>query len=128
MKPSRSVPLSYVFPDWLRVPVLPIFVATEIRAIFPAWLFAMLLIAITPLLDDPLAPAAIVLGYGLGCTVIGSIAAGHDFMHRTLGTMLSLPVPRGRLWWTRLMVSLAGMALLARLDAPVIAAVRGANV
>ena len=33
MKPSRSVPISYVLPSWLRVPVLPIFIGTEIRAI-----------------------------------------------------------------------------------------------
>src|SRR2546427_8083389 len=115
MKPSRSVPIGYVLPNWLRVPVQPIFVATEIRAVFPAWLFAMLVVAMASLLDGWLSQSAVFLGYGLGCTAIGSIAVGHDFMHRTLGTTLSLPSPRERLWWTRLMVLLVSMVPLAAL-------------
>src|SRR6266540_3505939 len=117
MKPPRSVPISYVLPDWLRAPVLPIFVGTEIRAIVPAWLLAMLLIAVAPLLGLGNWPGhiAITLGYGLGCAALGSIAAGHDFMHRTFGMILSLPVSRERLWWTRLCVALAGMTILALL-------------
>ena len=115
MKPSRSVPISYVLPSWLRVPVLPIFIGTEIRAIFPAWLLALLLIAVAPLLGEGPAHIAVTLGYVFGCAALGSIAAGHDFMHRTLGMILSLPVSRERLWWTRLCVALAGMTILALL-------------
>ena len=105
MKPSRSVPISYVLPSWLRVPVLPIFIGTEIRAILPAWLLALLLIAVAPLLGEGPAHIAVTLGYVFGCAALGSIAAGHDFMHRTLGMILSLPVSRERLWWTRLSVA-----------------------
>src|SRR5438046_8173463 len=91
MKPSRSVPISYVLPSWLRVPVLPIFIGTEIRAIFPAWLLALLLIAVAPLLGEGPAHIAVTLGYVFGCAALGSIAVGHDFMQRTLAMILSLP-------------------------------------
>jgi hypothetical protein len=115
MKPSRTVPIAYILPDWMRAPVLPIGVGNEIRALFPAWLFSFLLVAIGPWLGDPLGPVAIMLGYGLGCAALGSIAAGHDFMHRTLGITLSLPVSRERLWLTRMSTAGAGMIPLGAL-------------
>ena len=112
MKPRRSVSIAYLLPNWLQMPVLPIVVGNEIRAIFPAWLAAMLLVGAARLLGKGMDQHAVVVGYGFGCTALGSIAAGHDFTHRTLGAMLSLPFPREQLWWTRLAVSLAGMAPL----------------
>jgi hypothetical protein len=115
MKPPHSVPISYILPGWLRTPVLPIEVGTEVRVIFPAFLLAVALVVAARLLGEGLGQFVSLLGYGFGCTAMGSIAAGRDFVHRTVGSILSLPCSRTRIWWTRLWVSLAGMVPLAAL-------------
>jgi hypothetical protein len=111
MRAERNLPLSFLLPNWVNAPVLSVVVANEIRAVFPAWVILMLVTALGFLPRD-LGISFAVLAYTLGCSAIGSIAAGHDFTHRTLSATLSQPFARERLWRIRMRIAFAGSFLL----------------
>ncbi len=82
----------------------------EARTLLPAW-SAVAGLMVAPLLlqlRDPLAYS--LPAYIFGCALLGPVCIGHEFHHRTMGLLLSQPVPRRRLWSEKLAV--LGTALL----------------
>jgi hypothetical protein len=98
----------------------------EVRAILPALLLGALLglLAILPMRNRELSDGNFIsltftftlLLYPLACSGIGALAFGHDYIHRTLGSFLSLPIPRSKIWWMRLRISFLAMLPLAFLQ------------
>jgi len=98
----------------------------EVRAILPALVLGTLLglLAIFPMRNRELSDGNFIslpftftlLLYPLACSAIGALAFGHDYIHRTLGSFLSLPVSRSGIWWMRLRISFLAMLPLAFLQ------------
>ena len=100
-------------------------VTKEIRALWPIWVPSMLLICVDALAGDwwlapswrlTIASSAGVAGYVLGSVAVGAQAMGHEYTHRTLGTLLAQPRDRRRLFamkLTVLAVMLGALAVLA---------------
>jgi len=112
MKPSRSLPITLTLPNWFPLSLPSIFVAKELRAVLPAAFFGVVLATLACIADRRLG-LLVEFAYGISCAAIGSIAAGHDFIHRTLGTTLALPISREKIWRTRLFISFLAMLPLA---------------
>jgi hypothetical protein len=94
-------------------------IAKEFRALLPAWAAAAVAMAACAVVPD-LRPFGIA-AYFIGAATLGAMSMGHEYSHRTVGLMLTLPVSRGRLLVTKLVVLAALLlllALLARLIMP----------
>ena len=83
-------------------------VAKEIKLLLPAYLAALLL-TVAPMWIMPanyfrdLVPLCAVL-FLLGELVLAVTSFGREFSLGTFATLLALPVNRGRLWWTKVIV------------------------
>src|SRR5215469_10188307 len=97
----------------------------EIRLVLPAWILAMFL-AIIPAwiagsvwnLNDSVSvwqsgfwlEAVVPLIFALGLLLLGLSPFGQEFSQGTFTVLLSQPVDRSRVWWTK--ISLAAAAFL----------------
>lgn len=94
-------------------------IVKECRALLPAWAAAAGAILLCALFRD-LSPFG-VPAYFIGAVTLGAMSMGHEYSHRTMGLMLTLPVARSRVLLTKLAVLAAMLmllALLARLVIP----------
>lgn len=81
----------------------------ETRALLPMWAAVAALIALPFLLRTEQPMSYAIAAYWFGCAVLGPVCIGHEFQHRTMGLLLSLPVSRRRLWWEKMAVLGAAM-------------------
>jgi hypothetical protein len=95
VKPARTDPIVIVLPDWFRA---PIDVSKELHVMLPIALCGLLAMLVSPTIGG----FFFLVPYSVTCCAVGAMAIGHDFTHRTFGTILVLPVPRQRLWWSRI--------------------------
>lgn len=102
MKPATGASLSYLLPGWLRAPVLSYAVAKELRVLLPGWLMCLGVMILGPMLSRDFGQEMIVLAYVFGCVVLGALSVGHEYTHHTLNTLLAQPVPRERIYLTKL--------------------------
>jgi hypothetical protein len=80
--------------------LLPLPIAKEVRALLPAWLVCVVVVAGAGELADqhrtfqtwPL------LACLMGSAALGALSVGHEYSHRTLAVLLSQPAGRGRLF------------------------------
>jgi hypothetical protein len=96
-----------------RARLLPLDVTKEIRALLPVWLACVTTIGAAAIFTSGRALTGVtqgtilragVLAYILGCAALGATAIGHEYSHRTLPLLLSLPASRRRLFTVKLMV------------------------
>jgi len=84
----------------------------EFRALLPIWLAAaaaMLLAHASGRAYEFLGAAA----FWLGAATLGAFSIGHEYVYRTVGLVLTLPIPRSRLWASKLVVLAAFVTSLA---------------
>ena len=89
----------------------------EVRALLPAWSACALAIIASRWQVRPVGGLT-VPAYVIGTAGLGAWAVGHEYAHGTLTSLLTLPVPRGRSWATKLAVlapMLAGLSALGML-------------
>lgn len=97
--------------------------AKETRALLPIWMACVLTGSVAAFMDG-VARDLSVGAFGAGMIALGAYSIGHEYVHRTLGLMLTLPAERRRVFVVKLVVlgamvlSLAGYASLLRLFAP----------
>lgn len=93
-------------------------IAKEFRALAPAWAaVACAMVASTQLRD--LRPFG-VPAYFIGAAALGAMSVGHEYSHRTLPLLLTLPIARRRLLLTKLTVLAVSLLLLAGLATRVV--------
>jgi len=95
-------------------------IAKELRALVPPWAAASAAVVACALVRD-LYPFAIP-AYFIGAATLGAMTMGHEYNHRTLPLLFTLPVSRHRVLLTKLAVlgvSLLLLAAVARLVLPV---------
>ena len=100
-------------------------IAKELRALLPAWAAAASALIACGLTRD-LYPLAIP-AYFIGAASLGAMSVGHEFAHRTMPLMLTLPVTRRRIVLTKLVVLGALLLLLASVAVVVLPAWREAH-
>jgi ABC-type transport system involved in multi-copper enzyme maturation permease subunit len=88
-------------------------IAKELRALFPALAAASAAIGSCALLRD-LYPFG-VPAYFIGAATLGALTMGHEYSHRTLPFLLTLPVSRHRVLLTKLVALGTSLLLLAML-------------
>src|SRR4051812_43220443 len=76
----------------------------DLRALLPLWAACIATMIGGRLAGGEYLDFSIV-GYLLGSAAIGAWSIGHEYAHRTLGTLLTLPVPRWRIWLWKLEVT-----------------------
>ena len=86
--------------------------AKEFRAVGPVWGAAVVGLWAASFPDSPLVYAGVAL-YFIAAAGMGAFSIGHEYAYGTLGYALSLPVPRRRIWLTKLAVLLPMLAALA---------------
>jgi hypothetical protein len=95
-------------------------IAKELRALLPLWAAAAAAMVLSALIRD-LRPFN-VPAYFLGAIVLGAMAIGQEYSHRTMGVLLMQPVSRARMLLTKLSVLAAlllGLLLLSFAALPV---------
>jgi hypothetical protein len=95
-------------------------IAKELRALLPLWAAAAAAMVLSALIRD-LRPFN-VPAYFLGAMVLGAMAIGQEYSHRTMGLLLMQPVSRARMLLTKLSVLAAlllGLLLLSFAALPV---------
>jgi hypothetical protein len=70
--------------------------AKEFRALLPTWMACALTIAGAAVLEDFRFRIVPVYAFVIGCLALGAQSIGHEYTHRTLPLLLSLPVARWR--------------------------------
>ncbi|MBA2305425.1 MAG: hypothetical protein H0W08_22720 [Acidobacteria bacterium] len=85
----------------------------ELRALFPTALACTVAIVAAGMMEQSGFIVVALLGFGLGSIVIGAHSVGHEFTHRTLGTLLSQPLGRRRIYLVKLGVLAALLGALA---------------
>jgi hypothetical protein len=84
----------------------------EVRALLPAWAACALAIIASRWQVDPFKDLGIP-AYFIGSAGIGAWIMGHEYAHGTLASLLTLPVPRRRIWTAKLAVAAPILAALA---------------
>jgi hypothetical protein len=90
-------------------------IAKELRALLPLFAASVATMVLASRLGREFVPMA-VPAFLLGSAALGAWSIGHEYSHRTLGALLTLPVPRARIWTTKLAVTapmLVALALVA---------------
>jgi ABC-type transport system involved in multi-copper enzyme maturation permease subunit len=87
--------------------------AKELRALFPAFLAALVTIALAPQTAPSFHLRIVLLVAFLGPIVLGSMSIGHEYSHRTLTLMLSQPIGRARLFTTKAAVLISMVGAIA---------------
>ncbi len=93
-------------------------IENEFRALLPLWLTsaAALLASQSTRQLEWLGPPTFVIGV----VAVGAWAIGHEYSHRTMGALLTLPVPRARIWRSKLatvaplLIALTAVAVLTK--------------
>lgn len=83
----------------------------DFRALLPVWLAAVAAVALSHAAGrnyEWLGMAA----YFLGAPAIGAYVFGHEYTHRTIGTLLTLPIPRWRIWLSKMLLAVVLVAPL----------------
>jgi hypothetical protein len=93
-------------------------IAKEFRALAPVWVAVACAMVASTLLRD-LRPFGLP-AYFIGAAALGAMSIGHEYSHRTLPLLLTLPVPRRRLLLSKLTVLAVSLLLLAALATRVI--------
>jgi hypothetical protein len=105
-----------------RVSTLTPSVTKELRALFPVWLASVVTIAVGAMSDSWGLQRLALAAYGLGTLGVGAQSIGHEYSHRTLGTLLAQPIDRRRLLLAKvavlipMIVSLGAIAWLGLSD------------
>jgi hypothetical protein len=99
VKPSHSLPISAALPSFA---FLPIQTVKELHVIIIPALCGCVCSLLAGLSRDSVTGLIWWAAFPLSCTCIGALAFGHDFTHRTLGTMMALPIAREQLWRKRM--------------------------
>lgn len=86
-------------------------IAKEFRALAPVWGAAACAMVACSLFRDLYAFG--VPAYFIGAGALGAMSMGHEYTHRTLPLLLTMPVPRRRLLLIKLVALGAGLLLLA---------------
>ena len=89
-------------------------IAKEFRALLPLWAAAVATMILAKALGNDFGPLA-VPAFVLGSAMLGAWGIGHEYSHRTLGGLLTLPVPRARIWMAKLAVVAPMLVVLALL-------------
>ncbi|HEX6465421.1 MAG TPA: hypothetical protein VFZ98_13250 [Vicinamibacterales bacterium] len=92
----------------------------EARALLPAWTACALAILASRWQADPFSYLG-VPAYLIGSAGVGAWGMGHEYADGTVTPLLTLPVPRGRIWAVKLATAapmLAALAVLAWLVVP----------
>lgn len=74
----------------------------ETRALLPMWAAAAGLIAVPFLLRQEQPMRIAIPAFWLGCAVLGPVAMGQEFQHRTMANLLAQPITRRRVWWEKM--------------------------
>ncbi|HEX4566058.1 MAG TPA: ABC transporter permease, partial [Vicinamibacterales bacterium] len=88
----------------------------EVRALLPAWAACALAIVASRWQIEPFRYLG-VPAYFVGTAGLGAWVMGHEYSHGTLASLLSIPVPRHRIWTAKLVVVAPLLAALAALGA-----------
>jgi len=83
----------------------------DFRALMPVWLTALAAVALSHAAGrnyEWLAMAA----YFLGAPAIGAYVFGHEYTHQTIGPLLTLPIPRWRIWLSKMFLAVVLVAPL----------------
>ena len=83
----------------------------EFRALMPVWLSAMAAVAFSHAAGRNWEWLGIG-AYFLGAPAIGSFVFGHEYTHRTMSMLLTLPIPRWRIWLSKMILALVLVAPL----------------
>jgi len=86
----------------------------DFRALMPVWLSAMAAVALSSAAGRNWEWLGIG-AYFLGAPAIGSFVFGHEYSHRTIGMLLALPIPRWRIWLSKMILALVLVAPLTGL-------------
>lgn len=108
MRTTRKATVAEFLPDLFNAPILSVTMAHELRAIFPAFLAAAGISALG-FMRHGTGDSFGLIGYVLGCAMIGALAAGHDFAHRTIALSLTQPVERAAIWRSRMLAAALAM-------------------
>jgi ABC-type transport system involved in multi-copper enzyme maturation permease subunit len=83
----------------------------EIRLILPAWIAAMLMVAVLPAIlqtlslnNVPYNPDFLPIPFGLGILFLSVASFGQEFSFKTFSLLLSQPVPRRRIWLVKIAI------------------------
>jgi ABC-2 family transporter len=90
----------------------------EVRALLPAWAACALAIPVSRWNVEPFKYLG-VPAFFLGTAALGAWVMGHEYADGTLASLLTIPVPRRRVWITKLAVlapMLAALAAIGRLS------------
>jgi hypothetical protein len=88
----------------------------EVRALLPAWTACAIAIVASQWQIEPFRYLG-VPAYFVGTAGLGAWVIGHEYAHGTLSSLLSIPVPRRRIWTAKLVVVAPLLAALAALGA-----------
>jgi len=95
------------------VGLLPAGLTKEVRALFPTFTLILVAVVAGRLAEGHIMTAVGLLGYAFGTVALGAQSFGHEYSHRTLALLLSLPTDRRRLYFYKLVVLAAMLATLA---------------
>lgn len=93
----------------------------EVRALLGGWAACALAIVASRWQIEPFKYLGLP-AYLFGTAVLGALSMGHEYVHRTLPSLLTIPVPRHHIWTAKLLVvspMLASLAALAAIFAPI---------
>ena len=117
MRIHARMPVTDLFPEWMRRPGVPMLLGNELRAVLPIFLSAFALIAVSCALPEDVRGTVALIVCAFASAAISGIAFGHDFTHRTLLATLAQPVSRDDIWKTRLRIATGATVVLSALAA-----------
>ena len=92
--------------------MIPADLSKEIRALLPLWLGCIAIVSAGGFSDLILFPAGFIT-WLLGSAALGALSIGHEYTHRTLPLVLSMPVSRRRTFAMKASVLLPMLVILA---------------
>jgi hypothetical protein len=93
----------------------------EVRGLLPFWILCILAIFLSRWNLEPFKYMGI-LAYFFGTAALGTLSMGQEYAYHTLPSLLSIPVPRHRIWTVKLAVlmpQLAGLSVVAAWFVPI---------
>lgn len=105
----------------MTVAAVRIVAIKEFRALIPVWLASVAALGLSTVWPGRLVNSLAVMAYFLGAIALGSLSMGHEYSHRTVPQLLSIPASRGRLFLLKLgvlTVLLLTLAAVAGYGAP----------
>src|SRR5215469_10116433 len=101
----------------MRSPNQNAMVLKELRPLLLPWSCALAvgaLFALKPLVEgfDLLFTGLVLYGFVAGLALVCALSFGEEFQHRTIGLLLSQPLPRSRVWRQKTII-ISALVLLA---------------